>query len=44
MTRQPKLFVLCGPSGAGLSEIVAKLFASRDDVSSVVPVTARARY
>ena len=41
MTRKPKLFVLCGPSGAGLSEIVAKLFAARDDVSSVVPVTAR---
>lgn len=41
MTKQTKLFVLSGPSGAGLSEIVAKLFSSRDDVTSVVPVTAR---
>ena len=41
MTRQSKLFVLSGPSGAGLSEIVTKLFSSRDDLTSVVPVTAR---
>ena len=41
MTKQSKLFVLTGPSGAGLGEIVAKLFSSRDDVTSVVPVTAR---
>lgn len=41
MTRKTKLFVISGPSGAGLSEIVAKLFSSRDDLTTVVPVTAR---
>lgn len=39
--KQFKLFVLTGPSGAGLSKVVAGLFASRADVTSVVPVTAR---
>lgn len=38
---QTKLFVLFGPSGAGLSTIVERLFASRSDLTSVVPVTAR---
>ena len=41
MASQAKLFVLTGPSGAGLSSIVAELFASRSDITSVVPVTAR---
>ena len=41
MASQAKLFVLTGPSGAGLSSIVAELFASRNDITSVVPVTAR---
>ena len=41
MTSQAKLFVLTGPSGAGLSSIVAELFASRKDITSVIPVTAR---
>ena len=41
MASQAKLFVLTGPSGAGLSSIVAGLFSSRNDITSVVPVTAR---
>ena len=36
-----KLFVLSGPSGAGLREIAAAVFAQREDVGAVVPVTAR---
>lgn len=36
-----KLFVLSGPSGAGISEIVAGIFAARNDVGTVIPVTAR---
>ena len=38
---QKRLFVLCGPSGAGLGAIVKALFASREDLASVIPVTAR---
>ena len=36
-----KLFVVSGPSGAGISDIVAAVFAKREDVSAVTPVTAR---
>ena len=38
---EKKLLVVCGPSGAGLGEIVAKLFAQREDVAAATPVTAR---
>ena len=36
-----KLLVLCGPSGAGLGEIVKTLFARRSELRPVTPVTAR---
>ena len=36
-----KLIVLFGPSGAGIGEIAARIFAEREDVVPVVPVTAR---
>ena len=36
-----KLVVLSGPSGAGLGDIAAAVFAARKDVVPVVPVTAR---
>ena len=36
-----KLFVICGPSGAGLREILGAVLESRDDIGNVVPVTAR---
>ena len=36
-----KLFVVSGPSGAGISDIVAAVFARRKDVSAVTPITAR---
>ena len=36
-----KLIVLSGPSGAGLGDIAAAVFAERQDVVPVVPVTAR---
>lgn len=36
-----KLFVVSGPSGAGIRDIVAAAFACRKDFSPVVPVTAR---
>ena len=36
-----KLIVLSGPSGAGIGEIVTALFAEREDLVPVVPVTAR---
>lgn len=36
-----KLFVVCGPSGAGLKETVSELLSRRDDFGSVTPVTAR---
>ena len=35
------VFVISGPSGAGLREIVGKVLDSRDDIGNVVPVTAR---
>ena len=38
---EKKLLVVCGPSGAGLGEIVAKVFARRADTASATPVTAR---
>jgi drug/metabolite transporter (DMT)-like permease/guanylate kinase len=37
----PKLIVLCGPSGAGIGEIAAALFAGERGFVPVVPVTAR---
>ena len=36
-----KLFVISGPSGAGIRDIAAAVFAARSDVGAVVPVTAR---
>ena len=36
-----KLYVLSGPSGAGLGEIVKALFAARPSLCAVTPVTAR---
>ena len=36
-----KLFVVCGPSGAGLREIIGAVLDCRDDIGNVVPVTAR---
>ncbi len=36
-----KLFVISGPSGAGIRDIAAAAFAARGDVCAVVPVTAR---
>ena len=36
-----KLFVISGPSGAGLREIVGAVLDSRQDIGGVVPVTAR---
>lgn len=36
-----KLYVVSGPSAAGISDIGAAVFAKRDDVSAVTPVTAR---
>ena len=36
-----KLLVLTGPSGAGLGELVTALFAQRQDLATVIPVTAR---
>ena len=36
-----KLYVLSGPSGAGLGEIVTALFARRKDLCTVTPITAR---
>ena len=39
--KHAKLIVLTGPSGAGLSEVVTGLFSGRDDLVSVLPVTAR---
>ena len=38
---EKKLLVVCGPSGAGLGEIVARVFALRPDTAAVTPVTAR---
>ena len=36
-----KLYVLSGPSGAGIRDIAAAAFAAREDLAAVVPVTAR---
>ena len=36
-----KLLVVCGPSGAGLGEVVSRVFALREDVAAATPVTAR---
>ena len=36
-----KLYVVSGPSGAGIRDIVATVYARRDDVAAAVPVTAR---
>lgn len=36
-----KLFVISGPSGAGLREIVASVIDMRSDIGNVIPVTAR---
>ena len=36
-----KLFVISGPSGAGLREIVASVIGGRGDLGRVIPVTAR---
>ena len=38
---QGRLFVISGPSGAGLKEIVGRVIDSRADIGRVVPVTAR---
>lgn len=38
-----KLFVVSGPSGTGLGEVVSAIFRQRDDVCAVTPVTARKR-
>ena len=35
------LLVLSGPSGAGIGEVLNALFAQRDDVGTVTPLTAR---
>ena len=40
-TAEKKLYVLTGPSGAGLGEIVAELLKRCEDLTTVVPVTAR---
>ena len=36
-----KLFVVSGPSGAGLGEVISEVFRRRIDLATVVPVTAR---
>ncbi len=38
-----KLFVVSGPSGAGLREILGAVIDGRDDLGRAVPVTARKR-
>ena len=38
-----RVFVISGPSGAGLKEIVGQVLDGRTDIGSVVPVTARKR-
>ena len=37
----PKLYVVTGPSGTGLSDTLAELFLLRPDLSAVLPVTSR---
>ena len=39
--KEAKLFVISGPSGTGAADIIAEIFAEREDVSSVMPITAR---
>ena len=41
MSAESRVFVISGPSGAGLNEIVGNVIDSRDDIGRVVPVTAR---
>ena len=36
-----KLFVISGPSGAGIGEVLQTVFAARSDVGTVTPLTAR---
>ena len=36
-----KLYVVSGPSGVGISDIAAAVFAAREDVCAVTPITAR---
>ena len=36
-----KCFVLSGPTGAGLSDIISSLFLCRTDIGTVTPVTSR---
>lgn len=36
-----KLYVISGPSGAGLKEIVSEVIGKRTDIGEAVPVTAR---
>lgn len=36
-----KLYVISGPSGAGLREILGAVLDGRDDIGRVIPVTAR---
>ena len=38
-----KLFVISGPTGAGLREIVGAVLDTRRDIGNVTPVTARKR-
>ncbi|MBQ9664300.1 MAG: hypothetical protein IJV40_14230 [Oscillospiraceae bacterium] len=37
----PKLIVITGPSGAGIPELVRALLGSREDLTTVTPITAR---
>ena len=36
-----KLFVVSGPSGVGLGEVIARVVAMRRDLGEVTPITAR---
>ena len=36
-----KLFVISGPSGAGIGELITALFQRRSDLGTAIPVTAR---
>ena len=38
---EKKLMVISGPSGAGIGDAVAAVFARRDDTGAALPVTAR---
>lgn len=39
--KQGRLFVVSGPSGAGIGEIMKTTIESRDDIGFITPVTAR---